>query len=246
MERWNGKVAVITGASAGIGLATAKALVNHGLIVVGLARRKSKMEEEMSKVKGPGKFFAKECDITREQDIAAAFAWIKDNLGTVNILINNSGVLREKTMEEASMEELQFVINVNVVGLISCTKHAIKLMKANGQEGHIVNINSIAGQQVPKIEGKSYNVYSATKFAVRSISETLTHELLGNKIRVCNISPGVVKTEIFQEAGVDPFFLNLVPALEPEDIAQSILHVISAPIRVQITELTIKPLGEIF
>lgn len=120
MDRWKGKVAVVTGASAGIGQATVKSLAEHGLIVVGLARRKAQMEvlkiklkfkpyprteiffnlqENMKNFKGPGKFYARECDITKNEDVEKTLNWVKENLGSIDVLINNAGVIKHQTFQ---------------------------------------------------------------------------------------------------------------------------------------------------
>ncbi|XP_014208550.1 farnesol dehydrogenase-like isoform X2 [Copidosoma floridanum] len=243
MERWSGKVAVVTGASSGIGLATAKALVQHGMTVIGLARRVDKMENEMKAVKGAGKFFAKSCDITKEADVIQAFEWIEKNCQTVHLLVNNAGTMKCATIEEVKTEDMVNIINVNIMGLLHCTRQALHLMKKNGHEAHIININSIVGHKVPQLQ-IPVNVYPATKHAVTAISQTLVNELKGNNIRVTNISPGAVKTELFDFAQIEALMKSKFTTLNPEDVVASVLHVVSAPLHVQITELTIKPLGE--
>ncbi|XP_001599851.1 farnesol dehydrogenase-like [Nasonia vitripennis] len=246
MERWAGKVAVITGASSGIGLVTAQAFVRKGLIVVGLARRKTAMENGMKGIQGPGKFHAKECDLSSEENIDSVFEWIKKNLGTAHILINNAGVMKESSIADASTKEMQFIINVNVVGALICAKRAMQLMKENGAEGHIVNINSVVGLNTTTVPGRHFNVYSPTKYALRSLSETLAHELNNTKIRVSNISPGVVKTELLEMANMDTAFLDVVPVLKPEDIADAVMYAVGAPHHVRICEVTIKPTNDAF
>ncbi|XP_058795250.1 farnesol dehydrogenase-like [Phymastichus coffea] len=253
MERWRGKVAVVTGASAGIGLAIAKSLIREGLTVVGLARRKEKMLNEMKSVKGPGKFIARECDVSKEKDIDEAFDYVKDTFKTIHILINNAGIVKINTIEDSDLKDMQQVINVNFVALVHCSKRAIKLMKEGGHEAHIININSTAGHKVPNVvfpDGKrvDLNVYSPTKFAVTSISEVLTNELLGSKIRVTSISPGYVKTEIGGDdiKSISGKEENKVPALNAEDIADAVVYIVGTPHHVQITELKIRPLGEYF
>ncbi|XP_001600270.1 farnesol dehydrogenase [Nasonia vitripennis] len=246
MERWAGKVAVVTGASAGIGLETAKALVRHGLIVVGLSRRVDKMESEMSSVKGPGKFYAKACDVTDENNVIEVFHWVEKNFQSVQILVNNAGVLKAATFQEVKTEDLKHVIDVNIMGLLNCTRHALKIMRKNDHEAHIININSNSGHRVPKFNnGVSMNVYPATKHAVTAICESFINELHGTKIKVTSISPGVVRTEIFEIGNLSPEFINSLPCLKPEDVANSIVHTISTPPHVLITELTIKPLGQV-
>ncbi|KAF2894951.1 hypothetical protein ILUMI_11219, partial [Ignelater luminosus] len=186
MERWVGKVAVVTGASAGIGAAIAEELVEAGLIVAGLARRKDKIEELSKKLEGKkGKLYACQADITKENDILEAFQWIKNNLGPVHILINNAGVFKTTNLSDGDTQLWKEVINTNVLGLCIATREAVKDMKANNVDGHIIHINSMAGHFVPS-HFPNINVYAGTKYAVTALTETLRQELnsIGSKIKI--------------------------------------------------------------
>ncbi|OXU31182.1 hypothetical protein TSAR_009424 [Trichomalopsis sarcophagae] len=198
MNRWKGKVAVVTGASSGIGLALSKSLIQEGMIVVGLARRKELMESRMKNVDGSCRFHPVKCDVAQEENVTDSFKWIKDTFGSTNILINNAGVAFLGKVENTPSSQLQHVLNVNVLGLSYCTKEAIKLMKESQEESHIVNMCSILGHTVVPAKNGVLNIYSASKFAVRALSKTLRQELLDTKIRVSNISPGMVKAEIME------------------------------------------------
>ncbi|XP_001604981.1 farnesol dehydrogenase [Nasonia vitripennis] len=243
MYRWAGKVAVITGASSGIGLATAKALVYHGLIVVGLARRKSKMESDMKDVKGDGRFYPLECDISNEKQIDEAFAWVKKNLKSVHILINNAGIQRAGKVTDLSFTELKQIVDINFIGLLYCSKIATTIMKEGGEESHIIMINSVVGHRLSQIPSEhSTNIYPATKFAVRALANILEKESYGGNIRVTNISPGAVKTEMTDKIVEDIPQINQLDFLEAEDIADAIVYVLGTLPRVQIEELVIKPL----
>ncbi|KAJ8667741.1 hypothetical protein QAD02_009404 [Eretmocerus hayati] len=234
MERWAGKVAVVTGASSGVGLATAKALIKHGVVVVGLARRETQMEENMKSAEGPGKFHAVKCDITKEEDVLAAFDWIKKSLGALNILVNNAGVANHSSVEDTATADLEQVIKVNFMGLLYCSKNAIKLMRETEAEAHIVNINSSLGHALPPRElGIPFNVYPATKFAGRILMDTLRDELHDSKIRVTNISPGLIKTEMMTN---NPTFAQM-PALEASDVSDAIVYALGTPPHVEINEL---------
>ncbi|XP_008209484.1 farnesol dehydrogenase [Nasonia vitripennis] len=238
MDRWEGKLAVVTGASEGIGLAIARAFVRSGLNVVGLARRKKKMENEMANVDGKGSFYAYECDIANEQSISNAFQWIEEKFKTIHVLVNNAGVGKPGKIMELDFEVLKNAIDVNLTGLLLCSKLAIVLMK-EAHEAHIVNINSVFGHQVyisPKLPYA--NIYPATKFAVRALSEVLRREQNDDNIRITNISPGAVRTEMMQQSLGN---LERLEILEPEDIANAIIYAIGTPSRVQIEELTITP-----
>ncbi|XP_058792119.1 farnesol dehydrogenase-like [Phymastichus coffea] len=242
MDRWAGKVAVITGASSGIGLATAKALVHRGLTVVGLARRKTKMENELKDVKGLGKFYAVKCDVTIKEQVKNAFEWIKTNLKTIDILVNNAGTNTSGSVADIDIDEMKKMLDINFIGVLLCSQLAIKMMKKAGHESHIIMINSVMGLRVnPVPTPNCTNIYAATKFALRALSLTLEKELYDTSIRVTNISPGAVKTELLENMSKDFPEINQLMTLEPEDLADAIIYVLSTPSRVLIEELTIKP-----
>ncbi|XP_014208950.1 farnesol dehydrogenase [Copidosoma floridanum] len=240
MNRWSGKVAVVTGASSGIGLETAKFLVQSGVTVIGLARRRILMEEGTKNFEGKGNFYIKECDVSREASVDNVFDWIKNTFGTVNILINNAGSIKHVKIENATSAELDKIIDVNFKGLIYCTKRAIELMKENKKEAHIINVNSILGHIVPEPGLVSFNIYPATKFAVSALSETLRNSLCGLNIRVTSVSPGLTKTRMMSVAGAVDYNYLHNPALEPKDVADAIIHVLRVPERLEINELTLQ------
>lgn len=244
MNRWKGKIAVVTGASAGIGLAVAQSLLREGLIVVGLARRKEKMEKEMNGVEGKERFYPLKCDIRSKEEVCDAFAWIKKNLGTVQVLINNAGIIIQGSLIETTREDWEKVFNVNVMGLLQCTSEAVKMMKEADVEGHVIHINSIEGHLVHLFGDLKINVYAGSKHAVTGLTKTLQLELLGGKVRVTSISPGYVKTDIMAASNVT-ISTDEHPALEASDIADSVVYVLGTPQRVQIQELIIKPFGEL-
>ncbi|XP_023318767.1 uncharacterized protein LOC106657151 isoform X3 [Trichogramma pretiosum] len=246
MDRLSGKVAVVTGASAGIGLAIAKELLRQGMTVVGLARRKSLMEERLGGgIIKSGEFRAIECDVSKEESVKEAFQQIERDLGALHVLINNAGIFRLNSLADADIKDIREQIDVNVLGLVHCSREAIRIMKDKDLEGHIVNMNSIQGHRVHTVPGLNFNVYSATKHAVTAITETLQKELLGGKIRVTSISPGVVKSEIFEETNVDKSEYSHYPTLNSSDVAEAVAFIVSRPQHVQITEMTIRPLGEL-
>jgi NADP+-dependent farnesol dehydrogenase len=191
MNKWVGKVAVVTGASAGIGAAVFKDLANAGINVVGFARRKEKIEALIGENKNaPGKMYAVQCDITSESSIKEAFSWVASQLGGCDILINNAGCAKYAGILDDDNEELlRTVIDTNIFGLLLCTKEAFRQMKARDNYGYIINLNSIVGHKVPFRAGiKPYsNIYSGTKHAVTAATEVLRQELIfmkNEKVRV--------------------------------------------------------------
>ncbi|KAK4874250.1 hypothetical protein RN001_013610 [Aquatica leii] len=254
ISRWKGKVAVVTGASAGIGAAISKRLVEAGLIVVGLARRKEKIEKLSRSLKEHGgKLISVKVDITVENDVIQAFKWIKDNLGPVCILINNAGILRFTTLVDGDAQMWREVFETNVFGLCVATREACRNMNINNVNGHIVHINSFTGHRV--IHYPNSNVYSASKFAITALAETLRQELnyTGSKIKITSISPAGVATEMAQ-IGLEASKINHVQkrsteefiGLGPEDVADAVMYALSTPPHVQIYELKLHAVNEPF
>ncbi|XP_069683489.1 dehydrogenase/reductase SDR family member 11-like [Periplaneta americana] len=252
MQRWAGRVAVVTGASAGIGAATAEELVKNGVKVVGLARRIDKIEELAESLKSqPGKLYPLKCDITKETEVQEAFKWVKSNLGGVDILINNAGVGKESKLSTGPVDHWRAIIDLNVLALSVCTKEALQSMKERGvDDGHIIHINSISGHRIPQSEHVNM-MYCASKYAVTALTEGLRRELVQQKtkIKVTSISPGLVKTEFAAATGspVDPEKIYSNSAhLDGKDIADVVLYALGTPPHVQIHEVILRPLGQVF
>lgn len=196
MEKWSGKLAVVTGASAGIGAEIVKDLAKNGINVIGLARRPEKIEElarELGTTKG--KIYAYKCDVSDLQSIKVAFKWIEEKFDSFQILVNNAGIIRNIKIlsDEDVSEKINEVINTNFTGLVHVTSEGYRLMKKSNDYGMIVNVNSNAGHKIPfpASPNVSHNVYHGTKFAVTATSEVLRHELIcqGNdKVRVTVIT----------------------------------------------------------
>ncbi|XP_050096742.1 farnesol dehydrogenase-like [Anopheles aquasalis] len=249
MDRWVGKVAIVTGASAGIGAATLKALARAGMIAVGYARRPERIERLKEELLAAGdestsaRLHAVRCDVTREEDILAAFQLVEQRFGGVDVLINNAGIARGSVdlLTPNNTAELRAVIDTNLLGTVLCSREAFQSMKRRSVTGgHIVHINSVLGHTVPA--NMTFNIYPATKYGVTALTETMRHELRNAKtnIKVTSISPGLVSTE----AVPDSMKTDGTPILEPEDIADAVLYVLGTPPRVQVHELMIRPAGE--
>ncbi|KAI4454440.1 dehydrogenase/reductase sdr family member 11 [Holotrichia oblita] len=245
LERWVGKVAIVTGASSGCGAAIAERLVAEGRRSSKTHRKSGRTCKKLSNKQG--KLYPIKADITKEEDILAAFAWIKENLGTVDILINNAGTSKNTTLSDGDTEMWRQILETNVLGLCVTTREAIKDMRTNSIAGQIIHIGSVLGHyvaHVPKV-----NMYSASKFAVRALTETLRQELLtsGTKIRVCSISPGPVDTEFIKTEKAAEEFTELfeaMPKLEADDVADAVIYVLSTPPHVQVQDIFLRPLGE--
>lgn len=168
MDKWRGKIAVVTGASSGIGAAIVKELAKNGVNVIGLARRPEKIEEFAKELdETPGKIHSYHCDVANLQSIKEAFKWIEDKFGAIHILINNAGVIRNVKIltEEDISEAIDEVININFSGLVHVTHEAFRLFKRANDYGMIINVNSNAGHRIsfPKTPDVSNNVYHGTK-----------------------------------------------------------------------------------
>lgn len=191
MERWIGKVAVVTGASSGIGAATFVDLANAGVKVVGLARRIELIEALKSKVKPEFKknVHALKCDVGNETNVKEIFGWIETNLGGVDIFINNAGCQRiTNLVDKDNTEIITDVFNTNIWGTVFCVREAFHSMKNRNVAGHVVLLNSILGHSVPYFVGvlPSFNIYPMTKFGITAMTEILRQEFqaMGTKIKI--------------------------------------------------------------
>lgn len=191
MDRWIGKTAVVTGASSGIGAAIVIDLVKPGVNVVGLGRRKERIDELREKIpsSAQGKLYAIKCDLTQEADIKSAFSWTEANLGGVDILVNNAGIIKTMNLLDAeNTNNLRETIDTNVLGVVLCSREAFHSMQRRSVNGHIIHINSCAGHKIPYFVGlyPSFNIYPSTKYAVTAMTEVMRQELqsFGTKVKV--------------------------------------------------------------
>uniref|UniRef100_A0A0P4VSQ6 Putative dehydrogenase n=1 Tax=Rhodnius neglectus TaxID=72488 RepID=A0A0P4VSQ6_9HEMI len=243
MEHWNGKVAVITGVSSGIGESLAKKLAGYGMKVAGLARRLErlqKLEKECSS--GPGLLKGIQCDVTKEDEMKAAFKWVEENWGPIHVIINNAAVLIQSAFTNIDLSVVKKTLDTNVLGTVAGVKHGLESMRKHNINGHVIIINSAAGHEVVPMPGIS--AYCASKHAVRVLTQSLKNELsfLNSKIRVTSISPGLVDTEMAEQ--FKEHIVSDTPILKPSDVVDSIIFALSAPQHVTISELVIQPTGE--
>ncbi|NNE69172.1 MAG: SDR family oxidoreductase [Rhodothermales bacterium] len=230
------KTAVVTGASAGLGLAIAKDLAERGARVFGLARRKEKLARARAEV---GELFVPVvCDITDEAEVARAFAGIAKSAESLDVLINNAGLGRFGDLDDLSIEDWDVQMNTNLRGVFLCTRAALPRMKAqnadSGFGGHIVNVASVAGL----LGNPKVGAYNATKFGLRGLSESLMKEVRSDGIKVTCIYPGSIETEFFDTAGI-PISANPMTA---RDVSSTVIHVIEAPDNYLVSEVMMRPL----
>lgn len=251
MNKWKGKLAVVTGASGGIGFAIVKDFAKYGINILGLDKDIGDVEV-LTKNLGDvaGNVVWRKCDVSDLESVKESFKWIEEKFKYINILINCAGISRDCRIldeDETVTDKLNAVIKTNFTGTVYCTREAFRLMKKSDDYGLIVNTCSVFGHSIP-IEGASLNLYAPTKFAVRAFSEVVRHELLmqnSDKIRVTNLSPGGTKTDISRDfVGNKEKFWEKVAHLQPEDISRSVLLLLETPYNVNITELTVKAFGE--
>ncbi|VEN39822.1 unnamed protein product [Callosobruchus maculatus] len=245
MERWIGKVAVVTGASKGIGAAISERLVDEGLQVVGVARNKQLLDALVKELAGKnGKFYPLVADISKEQDILEAFDWIKNNLGAVHILVNNAGVGNPSSVLDGNVGDWLNILNVNVIGLCTATREAVKIMKEHNIDGHIIHINSMLGHFVLGIPG--LEVYTASKHAVTALSQAMRKHMGNSKRRIkfTSISPGATDTDFIEQEVRDMIKMDSSVMLRAEDVADSVVYALSTPPHVQIHELMVTHMNE--
>ncbi|XKL59226.1 hypothetical protein PGB90_000242 [Kerria lacca] len=248
MERFVGKVAVVTGASSGIGEAIAKELVKYKLVVVGLARSVNKLQaisEEVLKDSKTyrGQFHGLQCDISDEKNIKDTFQKIKSTIGLIHILVNNAGVAtpNDRGFQMISGNDFDTIFNTNTKGLVLCAKEVLDVMVDNSIAGHIINIDTIASLSDFKVD--SYHLYAASKHAVRALTTAMRREMTRRKtnIKISTISPGVVVTEATKEIGVG-LAKPKEEALSVQDIVNACITILNTEPSVLITEMTVVPL----
>jgi NADP-dependent 3-hydroxy acid dehydrogenase YdfG len=237
-------VAVITGASSGIGEATALALAKEGYAVALAARREDRINELAEQISTDGgKALAVPTDISDEESARRLIEVAKGELGSVDVLVNNAGVMLLGPILGADIEHWQRMVNVNVLGLMYCTHAALPVMQEQGS-GHVVNVSSVAG----RVARMGSGVYNATKWGVGAFSESLRQEALNYGVRVTIIEPGYVDTEL-QAHNEHPMVLERMEkdkkqigkVLEAADIANAIVYAVQQPEHVSINEVLVRP-----
>ena len=238
-----GQVAIVTGASSGIGYATSIALSKAGVKVVAGARRIEKLDQLKKDIeKIGGECIAISCDVTKRADCDNLINAAIKKWNVVNILVNNAGLMPLSFVKNLKVEEWEQMIDVNIKGVMYCTSSVIPFMLKQNS-GHIVNISSIAGRVV----FPAGSVYCATKFAVWAFSEGLRQELsVKNNIRVTTIEPGIVDTELtntITDKSLESFVKHskTIQSLKAEDIANSIMFALESPAHMNVNEITIRP-----
>lgn len=254
MDRWKGRVALVTGASVGIGAAISKLLVQHGMKVVGCARNVEKVEKLSAECRSAGHsgtLIPYKCDLSKEQEILSMFSAIKTLHQGVDVCINNAGLAHPESLLNGKTDGWRSMIDVNIIALSICTREAYQSMKERKlDDGHIIHINSMSGHRV--VHSADVHFYSATKYAVTALTEGLRQELREARthIRTTCISPGLVETEFaFRLHSLSPekaaATYESIKCLEAADIASAVTYVLSAPPHVQIGDVQIRPTEQV-
>lgn len=243
----DGQVAIVTGASSGIGEATAKSLASRGASVVLAARREDELNDLAAQIENDdGEVLVAPTDITDDEDIDNLVETTTDEYGRIDILVNNAGYMPLVHIADADRETLHDTIDVNLDGLITLTHAVVPEMLDQGN-GHIVNLSSVAGRF--PMENSSH--YMAAKAGVAGFGEALRRDVAAEGIRVATIDPGAVDTELLEgipdeelKSNVEEFNQSL-RQLRPDDIARTITFVVTQPEHVDINEVLVRPTDQV-
>ena len=228
------KIALVTGASRGIGRATAELLAGHGATVILTARTASDLERVAAAISGAdGGAFLVPGDITDEDFVKHLFNTIRERFGRLDVLVNNAGVAPFGPVEDLPVQEFRNCIEVNLVAVFMCMQQATRLMRETGRAGKIINIGSVRSHWTENGDGGAYN---ASKAGLRAMTESVARQLHGSglNIAVGLICPGVVDTTLTNPDGEPrPDWLS------PETVAQAVLHAATAPLDVNVFDITL-------
>ena len=238
-----GRIALVTGASSGIGEATALALSAAGAKVALAARRRERLDALAARIRDSGgEALVTVADLAKEADAQRAVRETEAHYGRLDILVNNAGVMYLEPIATADLARWRHMFELNMLGLIAATQAALAGMSAR-RDGHIVNVSSTAGRVANALSA----AYAGTKFGVVGFSEALRKEVYKDGIRVTVIEPGAVATELREHIAHAPTqqainaWAEGMRQLQPEDVANAIVFCVSQPAHVNINELLMRP-----
>jgi len=241
-ETLAGKVALITGASSGIGEATALVLAGAGARVAIAARRADRLDALAGRIaKAGGEALKIKADVTDNDEVTGMVDKVVAEWGRLDILVNNAGQMLLSPLAEARGDDLRHMVELNLIALMEITRIALPHLKQS--RGHIVNVASVAG----RIASPGSSGYAATKFGVVGFSEAVRREVYSDKVRVTVIEPGLVMTELGDHITNEGMKAGLekrketMEGLEAEDIAAAVLYAVSQAARVNVNEILIRP-----
>jgi NADP-dependent 3-hydroxy acid dehydrogenase YdfG len=241
------KVVVITGASSGIGAATARKLAANGAKVVLGARREDKLQEIVKQIGDNASYHV--TDVTNREEVAGLVKIAMDKYGKVDVLYNNAGIMPQGNLADRDYDKWQAMLDINIMGVLNGIGAVIPIMQKQ-KDGLIISTDSVAGHVVYPASA----VYNGTKYAVRAIMEGLRQEEKDNGIRSTIISPRAVRTELVNSIGNEKIEAGLKPLFEADedsglslaadDVANAVLYAIDQPKHVAISEVLIRPSGQ--
>lgn len=247
-----GKVVIITGASSGIGRATAELLAKQGAKVVIAARRIEALNQLKSSLPNAD-ILVVQADVTKPDDVQKMVNQTLEKFGRIDVLFNNAGMMNLSMLSDGDPEEWSQELQTNVNGVLNGIRAVLPIMKKQGS-GHIITTDSIAGLKT----WSGYAIYSGSKYAVRAIMESLRQEVAGDHIKTTTLCPGVVATGLTHGNGdthtaeIDPESVKLMAhpekypmdILQPEEIAQAVAFAIDTPANMAVNELVVRPVGQ--
>ncbi len=247
-DKLDGTVALVTGASSGIGAATARELARRGAAVVLVARRKERLDELAEEIgRSGGRALALEADVTDREQAQSAVAAGAEEFGRLDTVVNNAGQMLLGQIEDAPLEEWEQMINLNLLGLLYVAHAAVPHLLRSADDdprrvADLVNISSVAG----RVARSGSGVYNLTKHGVGAVSESMRQEFAARHLRVSVVEPGAVMTELpdhmrpeVREQMMGRF--ASIERLEADDIAGAIAYIVTRPRRVAVNELLIRP-----
>jgi len=248
MNSIQNKVVVITGASSGLGEATAKLLASKGARLVLAARRLERLQQLAADIiQAGGQAIAVKTDVSNRMEVDNLIKTAQNQFGTIDTLFTNAGIMPQAPLYKVKVDEWDNMIDVNIKGVLYSIAAVLPIMRER-KAGHIINMSSVAGLKVASGRG---TVYSATKFAVKAISEGLREELAADGIRVTCLYPGAINTELVQSindaqarAEVQAFYDAY--GIEADAVARAVLYALEQPAEVAINDITIRPTSQGF
>ena len=247
MNQSNSPIAVITGASSGIGHAVAYRLAALGYRLCITARREERLKDLAADLSQRTEVLYVPADIQKSDHIEHIFQCVEEKWGRLDVLVNSAGLGRDASLISGDDSGWREMFDVNVIGLSIATQKAVKLMQKSGDDGHVIHISSMSGHRVPSGTGA---MYSATKFAVRALTEGLRRELrqMDSGIRVCAISRGFVETEFAEVMSGSrekaQATYSRFKCLTADDIADSVDWVLSTPSHMQVHDILMRPTAQ--
>ena len=246
LGRWRGKVALVTGGTAGIGWAIARALASIGMRVALAARDRERLEQRRSALESRGaEALAIATDVARRESVPAMFERVRAEWGPLDVLVNNAGIVWRERLIDMDPGRLDALVDVNQRAAALAMREAVREMRGKS-DAAIVNVCSLAGHRVPP-PARRATVYAATKYALRALTEGLRMELqaLGSPIKVSLVSPGLTDSELHDKAEPSGRYPGYpFRPLDPGDVADAVLYVLSTPAHVQVSDIVLRSIEQ--